>query len=89
METNIETKVVIYPQIARKLLHLGYRIIDVKEKKENPEATLFVFEVTGDFREDFDKLMSQNEERLKNARILFLEKNMSKKCNKAFSERSV
>lgn len=48
---------VLYPNIARKLIKKGYRIIDIKPKKENNCGSLFVFEVTGDFEKDFNSLM--------------------------------
>ena len=54
-----QTKVVLYPNIARKLLKMGYRIIDLKPKKENAKGTLFVFAVEGNFTKDFSDLMAE------------------------------
>lgn len=54
-----ETKVVAYPNVARKLLKMGYRIIDLKPKKENPKSSLFVFAVEGNFTNDFSELMAE------------------------------
>lgn len=53
------TKVVLYPNIARKLLKLGYQIVDVKPKKENRSGTLFIFKVEDGFEEEFNKLMKE------------------------------
>lgn len=54
-----QTKIVVYPNIARKLLKLGYKIVDIKPKKENPSCSLFVFAVEGNFEKDFSKLMAE------------------------------
>lgn len=57
------TKTVMYPNVARKLLALGYQIIDLRPKKEDRKATLFVFRVDedGKFWRDFNRLMSEFE----------------------------
>ncbi len=36
--------------MARYLLKLGFRIVDIKPQKENPHRTVFVFEDDGDGR---------------------------------------
>lgn len=53
----------MYPNVARKLLALGYQIIDLRPKKEDRKATLFVFRVDedGKFWRDFNRLMSEFE----------------------------
>lgn len=53
------TKVVQFPFVARRLLKLGYQIVDLKPKKENRQKTLFVFKVEGEFQEDFSKIMDE------------------------------
>lgn len=58
-----KTKVVIYPSVARQLVKMGYQIIDLKPKKENRKKTLFIFEVTGDFMQDFSMLMKNLSEK--------------------------
>lgn len=57
------TKTVMYPNVARKLLALGYQIVDLRPKKEDRKATLFVFRVDedGKFWMDFNRLMSEFE----------------------------
>lgn len=55
----------MYPNVARKLLKLGYRIVDIKPKKEDVKSTLFVFAVEGNFEKDFNKAMSEFETWLK------------------------
>lgn len=57
------TKTVMYPNVARKLLALGYQIVDLRPKKEDRKATLFVFRVDedGKFWRDFNRLMSEFE----------------------------
>ena len=58
-----DTKTVMYPNVARKLLSMGYQIVDLRPKKEDRKETLFVFKVDaeGKFWRDFDKLMSEFE----------------------------
>jgi len=58
-ELVVRSKIVAYPNIARKLLKMGYHIIDLKAKKENLSATLFVFEATGNFDQDYEVLMAE------------------------------
>lgn len=62
-EVAKKTKVVIYPNVARQLVKLGYRIIDLKPKKENRQKTLFVFAVEGSFMTDFAVLMEELSEK--------------------------
>lgn len=39
-------KIIYNPSIARKLLHNGNKIIDIKPNKLNNKETIFVFECT-------------------------------------------
>lgn len=57
------TKTVMYPNVARKLLSMGHKIVDLRPKKEDRRATLFVFEIDseGKFWRDFNKLMAEFE----------------------------
>lgn len=54
-----DTKVVQFANVARNLVKLGYRIIDLKPKKENHSQSLYIFAVEGNFTSDFDRLMKQ------------------------------
>jgi DNA/RNA-binding domain of Phe-tRNA-synthetase-like protein len=40
-EQNI--RFVFSPQLANYLLSKGYTIVDLKQKKENPDASIFIF----------------------------------------------
>ena len=50
------SKIVLRLDHARKLLRMGYKIIDIKPLKENPQSSVFVFEVSGNFLSDYDRL---------------------------------
>lgn len=41
--TTIKYKSVFVPGIARRLLKMGHPIYDIKPKKENPDASIFIF----------------------------------------------
>lgn len=53
------SKIVIRADHARKLLKLGYEIIDIRASKENPQASIFVFNVSGNFLSEYDRLREQ------------------------------
>lgn len=48
----INTKMIFTPYVARKLLHMGNPIIDIKPNKENRDKTIFVFENTSKLKND-------------------------------------
>ena len=48
----METKSVFTPYVARKLLHMGNPIVDIKPMKENRDKTIFVFENTEKLQKD-------------------------------------
>ena len=48
--TTIKYKSVFVPGIARRLLKMGH---DIKPKKENPDASIFIFAETEEFKNDF------------------------------------
>lgn len=49
----METKSVFTPYVARRLLKMGNPIVDIKPCKEDRAKTIFVFEVTDKFKQDF------------------------------------
>jgi len=50
---TVKCKSVFVPGIARRLLKMGNPIYDIKPLKENPVATIFIFEQTDKFNKDF------------------------------------
>lgn len=52
----MKTKLIMNPIMARKLLHKGNAIIDIKPKKENARETIFVFNLTDKLLKDMDSL---------------------------------
>lgn len=51
--TTVKYKSVFVPGIARRLLKMGHPIYDIKPKKENPDASIFIFAETEEFKRDF------------------------------------
>ncbi len=52
-------KSIFKPAIARRLLKMGNPIVDIKNMKENPDKTMFYFEVTEKFEQDLAKLQDR------------------------------
>lgn len=52
----METKLIFSPTVARKLLKLGYVIVDIKPKRENKNESVFIFENTENFRDDLKNI---------------------------------
>lgn len=52
METEIKCKEIFTPYVARRLLKMGNKIVDIKPYKGNRDKTVFVFEVNDKFTED-------------------------------------
>lgn len=50
------TKLIMSPTMARKLLGKGNTIVDLKPKKENPRETIFVFKATNKLLSDMEAL---------------------------------
>ena len=44
---------------ARSLLRMGHEIVDIREKRESPRESLFVFLNTESFRKDFEKMIKK------------------------------
>ena len=41
----METKIIFQGDLARYLLKKGYQVVDIKARKDNPQASVFVFKV--------------------------------------------
>lgn len=52
-----EYQVVLNGADARALLRLGHKLIDIREKRESPRESVFIFLNTEEFREDFEKMI--------------------------------
>lgn len=52
METQIKCKEIFTPYVARKLLRMGNRIVDIKPYKGNRDKTIFIFEADEKFVAD-------------------------------------
>ena len=50
---------VFKPEIARKLLKLQYRIIDIKPFKEDPMRSFFIFKNEGSFEKDLNSIINK------------------------------
>lgn len=57
---------VYVPCLARKLLHLGYEIIDIKPNRVSPERTVFVFRYTDKIDNDLKDLIEEVKEQREN-----------------------
>ena len=53
---EINTKVILNPAIARKLLQMGNSIIDIKPNKKDGKQTVFIFCFTSKFKKDLESL---------------------------------
>ena len=54
----VKCKSVFKPGVARRLLKMGNPICDIKPKKENPDASIFLFEETDKFKSDFAAIIA-------------------------------
>lgn len=52
-------KIVSEASVARKLLKDGYRIIDIKAKKDRPRESVFIFEVVPGFMEKVEEYQAE------------------------------
>lgn len=57
----IKCKSIFIPGIARRLLKMGNPIYDIKPLKENPNATIFLFEQTEKFWNDLAEIAGTSE----------------------------
>lgn len=62
-ETNsaVKCKSVFKPGVARHLIQMGNPVYDIKPKKENPDATIFLFAETEKFQKDFAAIVITSE----------------------------
>jgi len=44
---------------ARALLRMGHKIFDIREKRESPRESLFVFLNTESFKKDFENMIKK------------------------------
>jgi hypothetical protein len=51
-----EFKIILKPQLARKLLHLGNEIYDIKPDKDDFNRSVFIFKNTDKFKNDLTTL---------------------------------
>lgn len=54
-----KSRLIFDAKIARKLLKMGFVVIDIKPNRENTDKSIFVFENTEDFKEAFAKIMDE------------------------------
>lgn len=62
---NIHEKIIFSPQLTNFLLKSGYKIVEIKQKYNNPEASVFVFRVGAGFYQkikEFQELKKNNKE---------------------------
>jgi len=52
-------KIVLKPEHARKLLHMGFTIIDIKPSKFERDTTIFVFEIVDGFMDALNELIAK------------------------------
>lgn len=62
-ETNfaVKCKSIFKPGVARHLIKMGNPVYDIKPKKENPDASIFLFAETEKFQKDFAAIISTSE----------------------------
>lgn len=54
-----KSRLIFDAKIARKLLKMGYVVIDIKPNRENTEKTIFVFENTDEFKNTLSQVMDE------------------------------
>ena len=63
MNTNVKdtrkSRLVFDAKIARKLLKMGYVVIDIKPNRENTDKSIFVFENTDEFKQALAQIMDE------------------------------
>lgn len=59
-DNEFDSMVVISTQVARKLIHEGFHLIDIKANKYDSARTVFVFERTNEIQDRFNEIVSEN-----------------------------
>ena len=54
-----KSRLIFDAKIARKLLKMGYVVIDIKPNRENTEKTIFFFENTDEFKNTLSQVMDE------------------------------
>lgn len=52
----MSTKIIFSPSVARSFLKKGFKIVDIKPSKDNPDKTVFVFERTDELIDALSQL---------------------------------
>lgn len=60
-----QCKVVAEASIARKLLKDGYKVVDIKPKRNHERESIFLFEVVPGFMETMNKYIDEKKNRVK------------------------
>ena len=64
-----ESRLVFKAEIARQLLHMNNKVIDIKPDKSNRSRTVFVFQNDEKFQNDFNQILNDlQDERQKERR---------------------
>lgn len=53
------SKLIFKSYIARRLIKMGNKVIDIKPDRENAQRTIFVFNVDDKFNRDFDTVINE------------------------------
>lgn len=66
-EENKTSKLIFKSYIARRLIKMGNKVIDIKPDRENAQRTIFVFQIDDKFNRDFDTVINElADERINN-----------------------
>lgn len=57
--TEIPTKLIFKPVIARELIKQGFKVVDLKQNRDYPERSILVFEDSLDLRNAMQKIIKE------------------------------
>ena len=67
MEMNVkdtrQSRLIFDAKIARKLLKMGFVVIDIKPNRENTDKSIFVFENTEEFKQALTQILNEIKEK--------------------------